>query len=241
MKKMLSIAAVMAAAVPLGLWKSTPSAAEGGVGVEISRNDSRPAGAGPAETFTGDVSVKPLFDANPSRNFSSAEVSFTPCARTAWHTHPAGETLIVTSGSGWVQEWGGQRQDIAAGDVIWTEPGVKHWQRRHSRYGHDPNIAIQATRRRHACPTGCEHVHRRASSRMKSPAHSARQQRPQSAQGSRDGLVDTCPAPQPPPRTGEVAGCRTSSSVHRCLTAGRPSTMRPAHCHRPAQLDSATR
>jgi len=127
MKKMLSIAAVMAAAVPLGLWKSTPSAAEGVVGVDISRNDSRPAGAGPAETFTGDVSVKPLFDANPSRNFSSAEVSFTPCARTAWHTHPAGQTLIVTSGSGWVQEWGGQRQDIAAGDVIWTEPGVKHW------------------------------------------------------------------------------------------------------------------
>ena len=127
MKKMLSIAAVMAAAVPLGLWKSTPSAAEDGVGVDISRNDSRPAGAGPAETFTGDVSVKPLFDANPSRNFSSAEVSFTPCARTAWHTHPAGQTLIVTSGSGWVQEWGGQRQDIAAGDVIWTEPGVKHW------------------------------------------------------------------------------------------------------------------
>jgi quercetin dioxygenase-like cupin family protein len=95
--------------------------------VDISRNDSRPVGVGPAETFTGEVSVKPLFDANPSRNFSSAEVSFTPCARTAWHTHPAGQTLIVTSGSGWVQEWGGQRQDIAAGDVVWTEPGVKHW------------------------------------------------------------------------------------------------------------------
>jgi quercetin dioxygenase-like cupin family protein len=127
MKKMLSIAAVLAAAVPLGLWKSTLGAAEGGVGVDISRNDSRPVGVGPAETFTGEVSVKPLFDANPSRNFSSAEVSFTPCARTAWHTHPAGQTLIVTSGSGWVQEWGGQRQDIAAGDVVWTEPGVKHW------------------------------------------------------------------------------------------------------------------
>ena len=127
MKKILSVAAVLAAAVPLGLWKSTPAEAEGGGGVEISRNDARPATAGPAATFTGDVSVKPLFDPNESRTFSSAEVSFTPCARTAWHTHPAGQTLIVTSGSGWVQEWGGQRQDIAVGDVIWTEPGVKHW------------------------------------------------------------------------------------------------------------------
>lgn len=126
MKKMMSLAAVVAAAVPLGIWKASPSSAEG-AGVQISRNDQRPAVPGPEATFTGDVSVKPLFEPNASRTSSSAEVSFTPCARTAWHTHPAGQTLIVTSGSGWVQEWGGPRQNISAGDVIWTDPGVKHW------------------------------------------------------------------------------------------------------------------
>lgn len=126
MKKLLSLAAVMTAAVPLGIWKASPSSAEG-AGVQISRNDQRPAVPGPEATFTGDVSVKPLFEPNAGRNFSSAEVSFTPCARTAWHTHPAGQTLIVTAGSGWVQEWGGPRQDISAGDVVWTDPGVKHW------------------------------------------------------------------------------------------------------------------
>jgi quercetin dioxygenase-like cupin family protein len=122
---MLSVAAVLAAAIPLGLWKATPSSAESGM--DISRNDSRPASAGPAETFTGEVSVKPLFDPNEARDFSSAEVSFTPCARTAWHTHPGGQTLVVTQGTGWVQEWGGPKQQINAGDVIWTPPGVKHW------------------------------------------------------------------------------------------------------------------
>jgi quercetin dioxygenase-like cupin family protein len=126
MKRIVSVAALLAAAVPLGMWKASPSGAEG-AGVELSRDESRPATPGPVETFTGSVSVKPLFDPNDSRNFSSAQVSFTPCARTAWHTHPAGQTLIVTSGTGWVQEWAGQRQDINAGDVIWTAPGVKHW------------------------------------------------------------------------------------------------------------------
>ena len=67
--------------------------------MEISQDASRPAGRGPAETFTGEVSVKPLFDVNDARPFSSAEVSFTPCARTAWHTHPGGQTLIVTNGT----------------------------------------------------------------------------------------------------------------------------------------------
>jgi quercetin dioxygenase-like cupin family protein len=126
MRRILSVAAVLAAALPLGLWKSAPSGAEGN-GMQISRDETRPATQGPAETFTGQVSVKPLFDPNDARQFSSAEVSFTPCARTAWHTHPAGQTLVVTSGSGWVQEWGGQKQDIGPGDVIWTPPGVKHW------------------------------------------------------------------------------------------------------------------
>ena len=83
----------------------------------------------PPRHSTGDVSVETGYFRRGNLTATSARprVSFTPCARTAWHTHPAGQTLIVTSGSGWVQEWGGQRQDIAAGDVIWTEPGVKHW------------------------------------------------------------------------------------------------------------------
>lgn len=95
--------------------------------MDISPTSSRPAGRGPAETFTGEVSVTPLFDTNEARPFSSAQVFFTPCARTAWHTHPGGQTLIVTAGAGWVQEWGGTKQRITAGDVIWTPPGVKHW------------------------------------------------------------------------------------------------------------------
>jgi quercetin dioxygenase-like cupin family protein len=127
MKRSFSIAAMLVAAVPLGMWKATPAEAEEGGEMTISRNDSRRAGAGPAETFTGAVTVKPLFDPNADRTFSSAEVSFTPCTRTAWHTHPGGQTLIVTAGNGWVQQWGGERQDIAVGDVIWTPPGVKHW------------------------------------------------------------------------------------------------------------------
>jgi quercetin dioxygenase-like cupin family protein len=103
-----------------------------------------PAAPGPADTFTGEVSVKSLFDPNGVRTFGSAEVTFTPCARTAWHTHPAGQTLIVTTGTGWVQEWGGQKQKIDPGDVIWTPPGVKHW------HGAIPDramthIAIQAS------------------------------------------------------------------------------------------------
>jgi quercetin dioxygenase-like cupin family protein len=124
MKRTLSLALLLAAAAPLGLWKASPSSAQG---MQISRDDTRPATPGPAETFTGEVSVKPLFDPTTARTFSSAEVTFTPCARTAWHSHPGGQTLVVTSGTGVVQEWGGEQHDIRAGDVIWTPPGVKHW------------------------------------------------------------------------------------------------------------------
>lgn len=126
MRIFTTMAVLAAAAAPLPLWKATPAGAQPGR-MEVSRNEERPASAGPAETFTGEVSVTPLFDPNATRDIGSAEVSFTPCARTAWHSHPGGQTLIVTSGSGWVQEWGGQRQSIASGDVVWTPPGVKHW------------------------------------------------------------------------------------------------------------------
>ena len=128
--KLTSTLVILAATVSMGLHKSTPAHADesaAGNTMEISPNDARPAITGPAETFTGDVTVKPLFDPNGVRTFGSAEVSFTPCARTAWHTHPAGQTLVVTSGTGWIQQWDGAKQAINPGDVIWTPPGVKHW------------------------------------------------------------------------------------------------------------------
>ena len=126
MKKILPLAALLAAILPMNTWKAATSSAQG-PGVTVSQSDQCPASAGPAETFTGEVSVKPLFDANAAPNVSSAEVTFTPTARTAWHTHPAGQTLIVTAGTGWVQEWGGLRQEMTVGDVVWVEPGIKHW------------------------------------------------------------------------------------------------------------------
>jgi quercetin dioxygenase-like cupin family protein len=95
--------------------------------MEITRNGSRPSVKGPAEWFTGSVRVDPLFQApKPARGFG-ASVTFEAGARTAWHTHPLGQTLIVTSGLGWVQRWGGPKEEIRPGDVVWFPPGEKHW------------------------------------------------------------------------------------------------------------------
>jgi quercetin dioxygenase-like cupin family protein len=95
--------------------------------MEIKRSGSQPSGNGPAEYFTGAVRVDPLFKApSPARVFG-ASVTFEPGARTAWHTHPLGQTLIVTAGCGWAQRWGGPVEQIRPGDVIWFSPGEKHW------------------------------------------------------------------------------------------------------------------
>lgn len=95
--------------------------------MKITRNGSQDSRKGPAEYFTGAVRVDPLFDAaDPSRG-AGASVTFEPGARTAWHTHPLGQTLIVVSGCGRVQEWGGPIEEIRPGDVIWFPPGEKHW------------------------------------------------------------------------------------------------------------------
>jgi quercetin dioxygenase-like cupin family protein len=95
--------------------------------MEIKRNGSRPSAKGPAEWFTGAVRVDPLFQApEPARGFG-ASVTFEAGGRTAWHTHPLGQTLIVTSGLGWVQRWGGPKEEIRPGDVVWFPPGEKHW------------------------------------------------------------------------------------------------------------------
>jgi len=93
----------------------------------IKRNGSQPSGKGPAEWFTGNVRIDPLHQADAPARVSIANVTFEPGARSAWHTHPLGQTLIVTAGSGRVQNWDEQMEEIQPGDVVWTDPGVKHW------------------------------------------------------------------------------------------------------------------
>jgi len=95
--------------------------------MEIQRVGSKPSGKGPAEYFTGTVRVDPLIRAPPPARIFGGIVTFEPGARTAWHTHPLGQTLIVTAGCGWAQHWGGPIEEIRPGDVIWFSPGEKHW------------------------------------------------------------------------------------------------------------------
>jgi quercetin dioxygenase-like cupin family protein len=100
---------------------------EGIFELDIKRSGTRPTNQGPAEYFTGAVRIEPLHQASGPARVHCASVSFPPGARTAWHTHPLGQTLIVTSGSGWAQRDGGPVEDIHVGDVIWFPPGEKHW------------------------------------------------------------------------------------------------------------------
>ena len=95
--------------------------------MEVKRSGSQPSGKGPDDWFTGTVRIDPLFAATEPSRVSAALVTFEPGARSAWHTHPAGQILIVTSGTGWVQDWGGEKREIKPGDVVWIPPGVKHW------------------------------------------------------------------------------------------------------------------
>lgn len=95
--------------------------------MDIKRNGSRSCNQGSAEYFTGSVRIEPLFQAPDPARVAGASVTFEPGARTAWHTHPLGQTLIVTEGLGWAQSWGGAIEDIKPGDVIWFAPGEKHW------------------------------------------------------------------------------------------------------------------
>jgi quercetin dioxygenase-like cupin family protein len=95
--------------------------------VEIKRSGSQPSGRGAAEHFTGTVRVDPLFEAHDPARALGASVTFEPGARTAWHAHPLGQTLIVTAGRGLVQRWGGPIEEIRPGDVVWIAPGEKHW------------------------------------------------------------------------------------------------------------------
>jgi quercetin dioxygenase-like cupin family protein len=93
----------------------------------VTRSGSYPSAKGAAENFTGSVRVDRLFNANEPSRMSGGSVTFEPEGRTAWHTHPVGQLLIVTAGFGLVQQWGGPIQEIRPGDVVWIPPGQKHW------------------------------------------------------------------------------------------------------------------
>src|ERR1700752_750306 len=96
--------------------------------MDIKRNGTQPSGKGPKEWFTGTVRIDPLFKAPDPARVSGASVTFEPGARTAWHTHPLGQTLIVTAGRWRAQRWGGPTEAIRPGDVVWFAPGEKPWR-----------------------------------------------------------------------------------------------------------------
>lgn len=115
------------AATAASLAVMASAGAQAGEALEIKRSGAQPSAKGSADSFTGSVRVDPLFPAHPPGRVSGGHVTFEPGARTAWHTHPFGQTLIVTSGFGWVQRLDGPRQEMRPGDVVWIPPGVKHW------------------------------------------------------------------------------------------------------------------
>jgi quercetin dioxygenase-like cupin family protein len=95
--------------------------------MDIKRSGSQASRKGPADWFTGTVRIDPLFQTPEPARVNGAHVTFEPGSRTAWHTHPLGQTLIITSGLGWVQREGGPVEDVRPGDVVWFPPGEKHW------------------------------------------------------------------------------------------------------------------
>ena len=110
--------------------------------MEIKKAGSQPSRKGPTEWFTGEVRLDPLHDAQDPARVYCAAVTFEPGARTAWHTHPLGQTLIVLSGLGWAQTKGSAKQEIRPGDVVWFAPGEKHWHGASATTGMS-HIAIQ--------------------------------------------------------------------------------------------------
>ncbi len=112
--------------------------------MNIQRAGTQPSAKGPADWFTGTIRIDSPFKGTDASRVTGATVSFEPGARTAWHTHPLGQTLIVLTGCGWVQRWGGSVEEIRPGDIVWFPPGEKHW------HGASPttamsHIAIQET------------------------------------------------------------------------------------------------
>ncbi len=95
--------------------------------MKIDRNGSRPSTKGALDYFSGSVRVEPVFQVGEPMRVNAGSVTFEPGARTAWHTHPLGQHLIITAGLGWVQTEGGQIEEVRPGDVVWFPPGEKHW------------------------------------------------------------------------------------------------------------------
>ena len=95
--------------------------------MEIARVGTQPSAKGPEDWFTGTVRIDPLFPVRPPSRIAGNQVTFEPGARTAWHTHPLGQTLVITAGCGWVQREGGPVEEVRPGDVVWFPPGEKHW------------------------------------------------------------------------------------------------------------------
>jgi quercetin dioxygenase-like cupin family protein len=116
------------AATTLSLSMIAPAAsAQEAPTVTVTRVGAQPSATGPAQYFTGAVRIDSLFQGSAPARVGGGTVTFEPGARTAWHTHPLGQTLIVTAGVGLVQQWGGPVQEIRSGDVVWIPPGAKHW------------------------------------------------------------------------------------------------------------------
>src|SRR5574341_96080 len=122
----------------------TGAAAQEPKTIRITRNSSQPPQMREAENFTGSVGVEPLLEATAPSRLAGGRVTFAPGARTAWHSHPLGQTLIVTAGlrlgAKLVQSWEGSIEKIQPGDVVWTPPGEKHWQWCYCNHGHDAHL-----------------------------------------------------------------------------------------------------
>ncbi|HEX6094416.1 MAG TPA: cupin domain-containing protein [Dongiaceae bacterium] len=135
-KSLLKIAMCASASITSAAASQSQAGAPAAPTQQITRAGEQNSTFGPAESFTGRARVDPLFPVNENINASGAYVTFDPGARSAWHTHPAGQRLVVTSGVGLTQEWGKPVQVIRPGDVVWCPPGVKHW------HGAAPNTAM---------------------------------------------------------------------------------------------------
>jgi len=136
----LSILAMEVAVAQVGGTSTSTSApnatVEDSQTIYIARSGTQQPINGPTEHFTGAIRIEPLITAHDPSRTTIAKVTFKPGAREAWHTHPLGQALIVTSGTGWIQQWGGPIEEIRAGDVVWIPAGVKHW------HGATPNAAM---------------------------------------------------------------------------------------------------
>jgi len=136
MNRLAAFILALALLAPAGAYAGQEAGEVGKATLTISRNGSQASAKGPADYFTGTVRVDPMFSPNDQARLSLANVTFEPGARTAWHTHPWGQVLVVSAGSGRIQALGGPVQEIRPGDVVWIPAGLKHW------HGASPTTAM---------------------------------------------------------------------------------------------------